>query len=636
MLQNMRDGAARWVIWAVIILVIIALGLWGISSYFNVGNNSAPAVAKVNGEKITQTDLMASYNRLRQIRPKLFTVPGASQRIKQTLLQQLITQKILVNAAEQQGFMVGEQQLNTLLTQIPAFQIDGKFSQAQFSMVLSRAMFTPQEFLQNMRTTLLINQLRNGILASAFVLPDEGSRYIALLQEKRDFGYMVIPATDFVNKIKITTAEINNFYQRHQEQFKTPEKVSLQYVEVSPKAVAVSIKPTTAQLQQYYQNNRSNYTIPARWHVAHILLNVPKNATTKQLAALKAKLIAIRKKIVAGQSFAKLAKEHSEDILTLKKGGAMPWFTAGTLGPIFERTITQLKPGQVSQPVQTRYGMELIKLLAADPQKVKSYAKVQQQIETAYVNQQVTKILAKKNDELANVTFENPNSLQPAAKQLHLIVKTTPLITQMTTKTGITANSNVIATAFSNEVLQQGNNSDVLTLRDGTLLVLRVAKHIVAAVKPLSEVKTEITQQLKQQLAKQQAQQLGTMLIPKLTSVERAKILAKQHGLQWINKTNIKRQSKGINPLILQKVFNMHGNNQQRKLIVEGLSLANGDYVLVTVTKVIMPKINNVASQQDKVSTQQLEAINGQAFYTAYVKMQRDNTSVKRYKENIA
>ena len=631
----MRDGAARWVIWAVIILVIVALGLWGISSYFNGGNNSAPAVAKVNGEKITQTELMAAYNRLRQTRPQLFTAPGASQQIKQALLQQLITQKILSHAADKQGFVIGEQQLNALLMQIPAFQVDGKFSQAQFSMVLSRAMFTPQEFLQNMRTTLLVNQLRNGMLASAFVLSDEGKHYIALLQQKRNIGYMIIPAARFVNKIKVTTAEINSFYQQHQDQFKTPEKVSIQYVEISPKAVAASIKPTTAELQQYYQNNRSNYTTPARWHVAHILLDVPKNATPKQLDGLKEKLAAIRKKIIAGESFAKLAQTNSEDILTLKKGGEMPWFTAGTLGPIFERTVTELKPGQVSQPVQTRYGMELIKLIAAEPQKVKSYAQVQQQVKTAYVNQQVTATLAKKNDELANVTFENPDSLQAAAKQLHLTIKTTPLVTQMTTKTGITANPNVIATAFSNEVLAQGNNSDVLSLKDGTLLVLRVAKHVAAAVQPLSKVKVDISQKLKQQQAQQQAQQLGNTLLSKLTSVQNAQALAKQNGLKWLSKINVSRQSKGINPLLLQKAFNMYGSVQQGKLSAEGLALANGDYALVAVTKITMPKLKTITSTEDKALARQLEAINAQAFYAAYVKTQTDAAKVKRYTENI-
>ncbi len=627
----MRDGAARWVIWAVIILVIIALGLWGISSYFSGGSNAAPTVAKVNGEKITQTELMGDYNRLRRARPQLFTVAGAAQRIKQSLLQELIKQKILAMAAAKQGFSIGEQQLNGLLTQIPAFQVDGKFSQAQFSMVLSRAMFTPQEFLQNMQTTLLINQLRNGIFASSFVLPDEGKHYIALLQQQRDIGYMIIPAARFINKINITPAEIKNFYQQHQAQFKIPEKISIQYVEISPAAVAASIKPTSTELQRYYQNNQSNYTTPARWHVAHILLNIPKNATAKQLDALKAKLTTIRNKLEAGANFAKLAKENSEDILTLKKGGQMPWFTAGTLGPIFERTVTELKPGQVSQPVQTRYGMELIKLLAAEPQKVKAYKAVQKKVRKAYVNHQVTTLLAQKNDELANVTFENPSSLQPAAKQLHLTIKTTPLITQATTKTGITANPNIIATAFSNGVLQQGNNSDVLTLKDGILIVLRVAKHVAAAVQPLTIVKSKIIQQLRQQQAEQQARQLGATLLPKLISVNKAESLAKQNGLQWIKKINVTRKSKDIDPLILQKSFAMYGVGKQQKLIAEGLPLLNGDYALMIVTKVTMPKVATITSQQAKI----LEVINAQTFYDAYVKLHVDKATIKRYTENM-
>ena len=143
------------------------------------------------------------------------------------------------------------------------------------------------------------------------------------------------------------------------------------------------------------------------------MLNVPKNATAKQIEALKVKLVAIRKQLEAGASFAKLVKQNSDDILTLKKGGEMPWFTAGTLGPVFEQTVIGLKSGEISQPVQTRYGIELIKLLAAQSQQVKSYQAVEKQLTQAYISQQLAVIMPEKNDALANVTFENPNSLQP-------------------------------------------------------------------------------------------------------------------------------------------------------------------------------------------------------------------------------
>ena len=635
MLQNMRDGASRWVIWVVIILVIIALSLWGVSSYFSGGDNSTPVVAKVDGEKITQTEFTSAYNRLRQARPKLFTVTGASDRIKQELLQQLITQKTLSLAAEKQGFAISDTQLNTFLVQIPAFQVDGKFSQAQFSMVLNRAMFTPQQFMQSMHDTLLTNQVRNGIVASAFALPVESDHYTQLLFQHRALGYLVIATTRFTRNIKIAPQQIKAYYAQHPDAFKTPEKVKISYIEVSPEAVTAEIKITTAALKQYYEDNRSNYTTPARWHVAHILLNVPKDATEKQISALKAKLAGLRKQLNAGVSFAKLAKENSDDILTLKKGGEMPWFTAGTLGPIFEHTVVDLKLNEVSQPVQTRYGVELIKLLAMHPQKIKSFQTVEKQLTQAYLSKQLATIMPKKNDDLANVTFENPDSLQLAAKKLNVTVKTTQWVTQAPTKTGITANANVIATAFSEDVLQQGNNSKVLTLKDGTLIVLRVSKHTAAAVEPLTVVQNKIKQQLIQEQAEKQAMELGNRLRTKLTSTATALQLAKRNGLTWVTKKDVTRQSKGINPLILQQAFNMGAPLLKGTLTVSGLRLLNGDYALVAVGQVLPADMKSVTLIQRDLLARQFENFFAQAAYNAYTKTQTDKATVKKYTENI-
>jgi len=635
MLQSMRDGAGKWIIWIVIIVVVAALTLWGISYYFIGGSSATPPVAKVNGVKITQAEFSAAYNRLRQAQPKLFTRPGASEKIKQQILQDIIARMVLSQAASRAGFAISNAQLNAVLTQIPAFQLNGKFSQAQFSMVLNRTLFTPEQFMQNIHSALLINQVRSGIAASAFALPNEVNTYIALLKQKRDIGYLIIPSARFVRQINPTPQQVQTFYTTHKVDFKTPEKISIAYLEISPKMLAASIKPTEVELKQYYQDNLSNYTTPARWHVAHILLNIPKNATPQQIDALKARLTKIRGQVEKGESFAKLAKEHSEDVLSANKGGEIPWFSAGALGPVFERTVTQLKAGQISLPVQTRYGVELIKLLATQPQKIKTFSQVKAQLSKTYINSQVANILPKKNDALANVTFENPDSLQPAAKQLGLVVKTTPLVTRSGLKTGVTANPNIIATAFSNNVLGQGNNSDVITLADGSLIVLRVQKHVPAATKPLSMVTSMIKQQLRQQQAEKRAEQLGNTLLPEIKSHAMASAVALKHGLQWVKKVDVTRMSKGINPLILRQAFNMAAPANSKALMIKGVALANGDYALVSVSRTKLANAKSIAAAQRALSAGQLQNIFAEAVYNADVKTQNEQAKIKHYAENI-
>ena len=462
----MYNRATKWLVWIIVVILITALGFWGIGYYFIDGNATKPAVAKINGIRITQAEFRVAYNRLQQEQPKLFNTPDASTKIKQRLLQSFITEAVLAQAALKQGFSISDQQVNSLIMKIPAFQVNGKFSPAQFSMVLNRASFTPQQFMQNLRTSLLINQLYNGIVASAFALPREIKELNMLIQQKRDIGYLIIPASRFLPYIKITPQQVKTFYQQHQTDFSTPEKLSIAYVEISPKIIAESIKPSKAELERYYNNNLSNYTTPTHWHVAHILLHTSEQADAKQISTLKAKLTKIRMQAEKGTAFATLVKQYSEDIFTVNKRGEMPWFSPGSLDPIFEKTVHGLKVGQISSPVHTLYGMELIKLLEVQPKQIKTFSQVMPQVKKAYVNQQLVSTMANQKEALANLTFENPDSLQPAAKQLHLSIKTTPLVTRRGTKTGITANANIMVTAFSDNVLQQRNNSDVITLKD--------------------------------------------------------------------------------------------------------------------------------------------------------------------------
>lgn len=635
MLLTLRDGAGRWFVWVVIVLLIIALGLWGISSYFMGGGSQTPPVAKINGESIFQGDLQDAYNRVRHSQPKLFTAPDAPQKIKQQLLENLINEEILYQAAVNDDFSISTNQINGFITQIPAFQENGQFSQGQFNMVLNRMMFTPEQFMQNLKKSMLINQVRNGVVSSSFVLPAGAKQFVELLNQKRDLGYMIIPASRFVTDVKVSPKEVASYYQSHIHNYQTAEKVSINYIQITPKMVKESIKPSAEVLHNFYENNIANYTVPARWHVAHILLNVPANATEKQINEMHAKLAKVRAKAKKGASFASLAKTNSQDIITANDGGVMPWFSAGSLGPVFENTVASLKPGEISEPIQTRYGMEIIKLLAIDKQKVKPYSTVASQIKSAYISQQLQKQMVDKNDALANDTFENPNSLASAAKQLSLQIKTTPLFTRKGAKSGLLNNANIVATAFSDDVLQQSNNSDVLTLADGTLLVLRVNKHVPATELPLKQVTKSIESMLQNEKTEKLAENFANKIMPQITSLSSAKQAASKNRLQWNTQVNVSRANKKVNPAILQQVFTMPGPLTKTGLSVAGLKLASGDYVIVGVSKVSTPTFVNIPLQERVALREQAEATMATASYSAYMKMAKDNATVKMYSANL-
>lgn len=626
----MREGASKWVAWTIIAVVIITLTLWGISYYFMEGSASTQNVVKVNGHAITVEDLTNSLNRLRQQQPQLFSTPDAEARIKDQLLTQLTNQSVLSQAAERQGFAVNQAQLDSFITSLPAFQVNHQFSNDQFNMVLNRLLYTPSEFMSELRDTFLINQVQNGLAASAFALPSEATRLLSLINQKRDIGYILIPSQNFAKKIKLNDQQINAYYQQNQSQFENPEQVSLDYVMLTPAMVTNAIQPTAGQLMSYYQDNLGNYTTPARWHVAHILLSIPVNANDKTLQDLTNQLSTWRAAALKGTDFASLAKQHSQDVLSSTQGGVIPWFTAGSLGGAFEQAVAQLKPGEISQPVRTQYGLEIIKLLDAVPQTVKPYNQVAANVKQAYIGQQQQALMDQKNDDLANSTFENPTTLEPAAKQLGLTIQSTGLFTRSGLKTGIANNPAIISAAFSDDVLAQGNNSDVITLKDGSLIVLRVRQHIAAAVKPLAEVKNVIINQLTQAQAIQQATLLANQLSGALVNAADPAAIAAKNGLVWRTASGVARTSQLPNTQVVQQAFNLPLPTAEQKRSVQSLVLPNGDAAVVALMQVVNAKQATLSAAQQIVFQKQTESILGQANYASYVKEQLTKASIQK------
>ena len=635
MLQNLREGAQKWVVWVIIGFLVIAMTFWGISSYFTgfgSSDNTSP-VAKVDGVVITQSALDSAYSRLHLQQPQLFNQSTDPDAIKKVLLQNMIQQNVLAQMAADENFMISQAQLDALVEQIPAFQVGGQFSQNQFNAVLNALFFTQQQFVQDVQQKLLISQVQNGILLSVFSLPNEVNRFVTLSQQTRNFGYFIIPVSNFMNTIKISPADIQTYYQQNSAMFQTPEMVSINYIEITPAAVTAQIQPTQQQLMDYYQNNISNYSTPMRWTVAHILLNIPANATPEQITALQQKLAGIRAQAENGTSFATLASQNSNDILTAQQGGMMPVFTPGTLDPVFEKTVASLQPGQISQPVQTSYGMELIKLVSVQPQVIQPFTAVMTKVTADYKSQQLQMQMSNVNEDLANVTFENPNTLTNAAKQFNTPIQSTALFTQAGLSAGIASNPDVISAAFSSSVLAQNNNSNVITLKDGTLIVLRVNQHIPAGMKPLQDVSASIQRTLLAQQATAQAQNSGAMLLQQIQSgqISPAKA-AETNQLNWVTVSGAGRKSTMADPQIMKQAFNIALPSATNPMPVAGFVMSNGNYAIVAVSKVTDASMSSVSDAQKTAVGQDIENFYGNSMYQSYINAAMDKYRIKHYK----
>src|SRR3990167_7273489 len=283
MLQTIREHTQGWIAGVIISLIILSFALWGIHSYF-IGGGSSNIVAEVNGVEITREQLTVAYERLRrQIQAQYGSNNPITSKdeaiLKDRALRALIDIEVLKQASTEEGFRISDRQIDNYLKGMPEFQIDGLFSIERFREILSSTLLTTSEFLDLIKTSLLIDQPKLGVLFTSFALPYEVAYTISLVNEERNIQYLNIPLQYFLlQPIKISSEKIKAYYDKNQNDFMTPELVNVEYVELSMKDVATNIDPTDVILKNFYNENINSYTQATAWKLADIEIPVTPDA----------------------------------------------------------------------------------------------------------------------------------------------------------------------------------------------------------------------------------------------------------------------------------------------------------------------------------------------------------------------
>jgi len=568
MLQTIRDRAQGIVVWTIVGLIIITFALFGLSSYLSGGAKSN--IAEVNGSEITQTQLTRAQQnylqRMQQMLGKNFNPDMFdNDMVKQQVLQGLITREVIQQHVKDVGLEPAPQQVVSYIQSIPAFQEDGHFSNERYQQVLRVQGIAPEQFEHDIASDLAVDQMRNGIIQSAFVTQAELQRYARLKNQQRDIGYLVLGLDSFEKQIKPTDEQVEAFYNANKESFMTPEEVSVNYLELNLNTLAERYDVSEDEIKQYYQSNRDSFVKkPEQREARHILIKIDADQTE---AEAKKKIDELRQKIAKGADFAELAKEYSQDPGSASQGGELGYFGRNVMDPAFEKVAFSLKPGEVSQPVKTPFGYHLIKLEKIRSETITPLAEVKDKIRHELQMRQAEQDFYQQVDDLNRYSYEMPDSLAGVADKLGLEVKHSSLFTRRGGK-GIFGNPKVINAAFSDEVLQQGRNSEPVELSDTHVMVLHVNKHQPAQQKSMADVRSEIVTQLKRQQAQQLAITTAEQLRSELQSGDKSgEQLARQYKVKWLKPGYISRQPDAKSKLdkaIRQEAFRMPKPDKQQ------------------------------------------------------------------------
>ena len=632
MLQSIRDRAQGIIVWTIVGLIIITFALFGLSSYLS--GTAKAVVATVNGVEISETELLREYQNAQQ---RLQQMLGANYRadlfneqiMKEQVLEGLIQRELINQQLDAENYHVAPQQVVATLQQMPAFQdTNGGFSAENYRRVLSLQGIPAELFEMQLARDIANEHLRNGIVRSTFVTEAEGQRYQSLQEQQRKIGYLRIPQQRYLEKITVSDAEISAFYEQYADEFRTPEEVSVDYIELNLADLAKQFEIGDAELRDYYEQHQENYVSQQEQRkVRHILVKVDADVNDE---AARKQIESLATRVQNGEDFAAIAKAESQDPGSAAQGGDLGFISLGIMDKAFEQAAFQLAQNQLSQPIRTRFGYHLIEVTDIKPVELTPFDEAKVLIRKDLQTQQAEQRFYEEVDKLNNLSYEIPDSLIPVAEQLGLQVKQSPLFTASGGE-GLFSNDRIVSAAFSEEVLQQNRNSELLEISDTHVVVLHLREHKAASQRPLDQVRELIAGRLKQQQAREMADQDAQTALARLAAAEAPEQVAAAYQQKWQDAGFIKRQASEtdkLNDQIREAAFSLPRPKDNQPELTN-LILPGGDAVVVALYSVQdgEPTTDGQALQ---AIGQQLANISGQIEYSAFLAYLQSQADITR------
>lgn len=620
MLQAIRDKVTGWIAYGIIFLISIPFALWGVNSYLG-GGEVLPA-ATVNGEEITARQLDQAYANYRQRLSQLFggTIPenfGNESMLRDQVLNQLIEELVLRQYTQEQRYRIGNDELNKIIRGMDAFQRDGQFDTDIYQAQLRSLGYSPVGFEQELRVNGSIEQFQNGILETAFVAPVFKDRFTELDNQTRKLRSLTY-AVD-TSAIQVDDAEIEQHYQAQASRYRIPEKVKVDYIELSIEGIKAGIEVRADDVLARYQENQAAYTSAEIREASHILIKVTEDESSDQALA---RITDIRQRIVNGEEFSSLAREFSEDPGSADSGGDLGEIERGVMVQPFEAALFSMQVDQLSEPVKTAFGWHLIKLHSISGGETQSFeslkAGLEDEIKTELAETQIYDLV----ENLANIAYEQPDSLLPAAEQLDLSVQTSDWFDRSAGE-GIAAEPRIRQVAFSPEVLTQELNSEAIELGNDRVVFLRLHQREPSAPQPLEQVRETIRTELVNIKAREQGLKAGTDALAELEDGKSLDDLAREWSSEISDLGFIQRNQTGIDAALLSRAFSMRKPDQGK--VFDGLSKPSGEYVMLELSAVVSS--DKVA---DSEALENLDEGLGSLEYQAVIKLLTSYADITR------
>ena len=627
MLQNIRDKTTGWIAYVIVIGISIPFVLWGIDQYFTGGN---VIVAEINETKISSERLNNEYqSRLRQMQDMISKDQNEADLqkkiIKRSVLDELIDSILVREFVNKNKFQISERTLISDIRDNKIFHTEKKFNPSRYQKLLESQGIKTSDYERIRNSELKTLQFYNNIVESSFIATEQLKDLEKLKYQTRDFKLLSLSYKDFIDNKKISSEkEKKDFYVKYKNIFSMPEKFNVEYLVFNKKILKKQINISSENIENYYNENKFKYITAEKRRVKQIYLSNIKGNKESNSELINT----ILTKLKSNDIFESLATEYSNERLSNKKEGDIGWVSRFDLSKNISDIIFNLENiNDISEVLSTDQGFYIFKLDNIQEAKVKKFKEVKNIVKRDYEDSQITNRYETIYEDVSNILFENPSSLDKAEEFLSVKKITTGLSTLSKIKKNhkILNNEIVLSAIGSDGVYKENLNSQPLEVNEN-LVMLRIKDKSPVVYKKYQSVEKEIEALINTENSIVSMKDTIKDIEKKLSSGSDISEIEKLTNKKVTSYLDVGRSDKNIPPSILLKLFSLTKNNN-----VTSIESGTGNYELI-----VLESVKNGDSDLSNKSLKSMfynEQVN--AVLYSVIQSLREQANIKIYSKNL-
>jgi peptidyl-prolyl cis-trans isomerase D len=479
----------------VVAAFVASLFVFGTTGFGN--GQRADAVATVNGETISAERYQRRYQDYLEIlaaqsRERFSPALAEQLGLPQQVLSALVQEALVVQRARVEGLEVSDAELNAQIQAQRGFRDEGgRFSMRRYQEFLRRRGVSASVFEAEARRELTRSKMEQIVRNGVRLTEAELEQAWRLRFEEVRPAWALVEAAPLFAAATASDEEVSRYYAEHGDELRQPERRRVQYVTLAPKDFTPEVP--VAEVEKYYAEHPKDFETPRQTKAAHVLVRVPEAGGSEAEDRARARVADVILRAKAGEDFAKLAAEVSEDPATKAKGGELGWVGRGEVVPQFEDALFKLKKGELTpEPVRSPFGFHAIRALDVRETAVKPLKEVAAQIRTRLAEEGGDRAARARADAARRTLLGAPDFMAEARRLGLSPIETT--MAQTLQPGGALLADTLESTAF--ELTLGGVSIPVKT--PAGWVVLKAIATIPAGVPPLAEIRDTVVAAVRQ------------------------------------------------------------------------------------------------------------------------------------------